>query len=161
MQGSFQIRGSLRVLSVITIQSSSWLCVLPSLTLHFSTAFPLLSADDACCQPSALGMNIDDYKSACFKVETHRESLTCIICCACCILHSIWTTKLTASVTLRFKLEAQAAHADRGKLDSMQWSDYNCNSCGGPFSSKCMVTKQPVPQRSCTGWLGASLYWWR
>ena len=41
--------------------------------------------------------------------------------------------------------------ADGGRLQSLAWSDFNCDSCGGPFSSQCMVTKQPVPERACAG----------
>ena len=49
--------------------------------------------------------------------------------------------------------------AGTGQLQSLQWTDLTCNSCGGPASKQCMVTKTSQPQHSCAGGLAAHTYY--
>ncbi len=45
--------------------------------------------------------------------------------------------------------------AGTGQLQSLQWTDLTCNSCGGPASKQCIVTRTSQPQHSCAGGLAA------
>lgn len=72
-----------------------------------------------------------------------------------CSLQSISKSPLLPCIVVSW-LTATYPCPDKGQLQSLQWSDLTCSSCGGVTSKQCMTSTTSQPQHSCAGELQRS-----